>query len=223
MQNPVNLGLQSFPSKAAAEAHVRAIKDAYEPGSFLSDEDAEVVLAALQRHPDCASKTGCGVRRIGVFANGKTLSGRGFGVERVDGTIARFSYKVCFAAKNRSHADRVREAFRNAVRPFIFRWRENVFQKNGGLVRCDISGALVEVGNCHVDHLDPPFEAILKGFLSNEGLHDKQVDISITDEQPVEAVLSNEGLARRWVSYHNARVKLRILSPEAHRQHHDLV
>tara|TARA_R110002126_G_scaffold179974_1_gene328856 strand:+ start:225 stop:440 length:216 start_codon:yes stop_codon:yes gene_type:complete len=71
--------------------------------------------------------------------------------------------------------------------------------------------------------LDPPFEAILKGFLSNEGLHDKQVDISITDEQPVEAVLSNEGLARRWVSYHNARVKLRILSPEAHRQHHDLV
>jgi hypothetical protein len=221
MRKPMQLGPKSFSSKTAAKAYVRSIKDAYKVGTYLSDEDMKVVLAALEMHPDCVSKTGSGVAKIGVVGNGESLQGKGFVAERVDGTTARFSYKICFEAKKRSHADRVSEACRNAVRPYIFRWRDNMFKRNGGFVRCELSGSLIEVNDCHVDHFNPSFEKILIDFWANEGFDDgRNVNVSITDGPQVEAVLSDEELASRWIRFHNSRVRLRIVSAEAHRQHH---
>lgn len=216
----VEVGPLSFSSKARAVEHVRAIKDRTSPGNFLSGEDAAVVLGALQRHPDCASKVGLGVRRIGVFANGETRSGAGFGVERVDGTVARFSYKVCFSGEKRSNADRAREAFRQAVRSAILRWRDNTFSKHGGHIQCAITNELVNPQACHVDHEKPGFSDILGSFLAQEGIRIDEVRIEVSDGEQVEAVLSDKDFRTRWVRHHNKNVRLRILSVEGHRIHH---
>jgi Protein of unknown function (DUF3223) len=92
----VVLGTRTFSSKAKAEEYVRQIKEAHQPGEFLTGEQAILVLSALQWHLSCAEKVGLGVRRVGLYWNGESRSGFGFGVERVDGSVARFSYHVCF-------------------------------------------------------------------------------------------------------------------------------
>ncbi len=86
---------------------MRQIKDAHAPGDFLTGDETVEVLDALQRHPACAEKVGFGVRRVGLYSNGDTRSGYGFSVERVDGTVARFSYHVGGddLAERRPHAD----------------------------------------------------------------------------------------------------------------------
>ena len=216
----VVLGHKAFPSKAKAEEHLRQIKDSHAPGDFLTSDDAVAVLDALQRHPACAEKIGLGVRRVGLYSNGGTRSGYGFGVERVDGTVARFSYHACFAAERRGHEDRVLEAFRQAVRPSILRWRDNTFAANGWLINCPVTGDIIDPKACHVDHVSPAFAELVTAFLTGEELLLEQIMVEVTHGAEVEAVLSNPELQQRWIRFHNPRVKLRIVSVEGHRLHH---
>jgi hypothetical protein len=214
------LGGKVFSSKAKAEEHLRQIKDAHSPGEFLSGEEAVTVLDALQRHPGCAEKVGLGVRRVGLYGNGETRSGHGFGVERVDGTVARFSFRMCFQAERRSHTDRVHEALRQAVRPYVLRWRDNTFAKHGGRISCPITGAPVDPKCCHVDHLPPVFADVVAAFLSSDGLAVEDVAVEISHGDQVEAILSDPELRQRWIRFHNRSVKLRIVSVDGHRLHH---
>ena len=214
------LGGKMFPSKSKAEEYVRQIRDAHKPGDFLAGEEAAVVLDALQRHPGCAEKVGLGVRRVAIYGNGETRSGYGFGVERVDGTVARFSYHTCFEAQRRNHIDRAHEAFRQAVRRAILKWRDNTFRKHGGRIVCPITCAPVDQKCCHVDHLPPAFADLVTAFLAVEGLTIEDVLVEISHGAQVEAVLSDPELRQRWIRFHNGNVKLRIVSVEGHRLHH---
>ena len=216
----VALGGRVFPSKAGAEEHLRQTKDAHSPGDFLVGDDALAVLDALQRHPACSEKVGLGVRRIGLYGNGDSRSGYGFGVERVDGTVARFSYHFCFAAQRRGHADRAPEAFRHVVRPYILRWRDRTFAKHGGRMVCPVTGALMDPQACHVDHVSPSFAQLIADFLVGEELALQEVLAKMSHGAQVEAVLSDPGLLARWVRFHNQSVILRIVSIEGHRLHH---
>lgn len=216
----IELGGKVFSSKSKAEAFVRCIKDAHEPGDFLAGEEDVVIRAALQRHPGCSEKVGLGIRRVGVFGNGETRSGHGFGVERVDGTVARFSYRNCFDANRRKNKDRVSEAFRQAVRSAILTWRDNTFNKHEGKILCPIVGTRVDPRCCHVDHTSPSFADLIKQFLAAEGLDIDEVGIAISHGSQVEAVISDVKLRERWVRFHNSRVSLRIVSVEGHRLHH---
>jgi hypothetical protein len=214
------LGGKTFLAKSKAEEYVRQIREAHKPGDFLTGEEAAVVLDALQLHPGCAEKVGLGVKRVGIYGNGETRSGHGFGVERVDGTVARFSYHVCFAAKRRSHLDRVNEAFRQAVRRHILRWRDNTFSKLGGQIFCPIMGTPVDPKHCHVDHLAPSFVELVTTFLATEGLSIENVATEVSHGEQVEAVLSDPELRQRWIRFHNKNVKLRVVSVEGHRLIH---
>lgn len=216
----IELGGEVFSSKSEAEAFVRAIKDAYKPGDFLTGKDDAVIRAALQRHPGCSEKVGLGIRRIGIYRNGKTLSGHGFGVERVDGTVEQFSYRNCFDANRRDNRDRVSEAFRQAVRTAILTWRDNTFNKHDGKVLCPIVGTRVDPKCCHVDHTSPSFAELVKEFLSSEGLDTDEIGVEIAHGAQVEAVISDIEIRKRWIRFHNSRVSLRIVSVEGHRLHH---
>ncbi|MDR3535737.1 MAG: DUF3223 domain-containing protein [Acetobacteraceae bacterium] len=213
----VVLGGKVFSAKSKAEEYVRQIKDAHKPGDFLTGGEAAVVLDALQRHPGCAEKVGLGVQRVGIYGNGETRSGHGFGVERVDGTVTRFSYHICFAAQRRNHVDRAYEAFRQAVRRAILKWRNNTFNKHGGQIYCPIMGTRVDPKCCHVDHLPPSFADLVTAFLATEGLTIDNVAVEISHGEQVEAVLSDPKLRLRWIRFHNQNVKLRIMSIEGHR------
>jgi len=181
------------------------------------------VLDALQRHPACAEKVGFGVRRVGLYSNGDTRSGYGFSVERVDGTVARFSYHVCFAAQRRGHAGRVLEAFRQAVRPSILLWRDRTFTKHGGWMNCPITDTPINSRACHVDHISPSFAKLVADFLVGEGLVLEKIMVEVSHGVQVEAVLSDPALPARWKRFHNQNVTLRILSIEGHRIYHEQV
>ena len=213
----VVLGDKTFQSKSKARECLREIKDAHKPGDFLSGEETATVLDALQRHPACSEKVGLGVRRVGLYGNGETRSGYGFGVERVDGTVARFSYKICFEAARRSPIDRAHEAFRQAVRPAILTWRDKTFQKQGGRILCPITGTPVDPKHCHVDHESRSFVDLVADFLAAECLVIEDVAVAISQ---VEARLSDSELRQRWIRFHNKNCKLRIVSVEGHRLHH---
>lgn len=216
----VILGGRTFPSKSRAERFLRDIKERHRPGEFLSDDDAAVVLDALQRHPACSEKVGFKVRRVGLYSNGEARAGYGFGVERVDGSVARFSYHVCFAAQRRPHSDRVLEALRNAVRPYIFRWRDRMFAKHGGLIACPVTGRPVQEHGCHVDHVTPTFSELASSFLAKQYLDMEAVSVAVTHGEQVEAVLSDPYLASRWIRFHNLNCKLQVISVEGHRLQH---
>lgn len=216
----IDLGGKVFSSKTKAEAFVRSIKDAHVPGDFLTGEEDAAIRAALQRHPGCAEKVGLGIRRIGIFGNGETRSGHGFGVERVDGTIARFSYRNCFDASRRENRDRVSEAFRQAVRSAILKWRDNTFTKHDGRITCPITNVPVDPKCCHVDHTSPSFAELVKEFLASESLEIDEVGVEISHGSQVEAVIADIEMRKRWVQFHNCKVSLRIVSVEGHRLHH---
>ncbi|KZK94105.1 MULTISPECIES: DUF3223 domain-containing protein [unclassified Pseudovibrio] len=216
----VKLGSLWFTSKSKAVAYIREIKDDHLPGDFLSGQAEIAVLDALQRHPSCSEKVGLGVRRIGLYSNGSTRSGHGFGVERVDGSVARFSYKVCFEAQRRSHPDRVSEAFRQAVRPYILRWRDNTFNKHGGQIICPVTHSTIKQFKCHVDHLSPTFTDLVAEFLHLENVDADCISVEISHGEQVEAVFSDNDFRQRWIGFHNKNAKLRIVSIEGHRMHH---
>ncbi len=218
---PVRLAGLSFPSKAAAANRVRNIKEAAQPGAVLTGEDLSIVLGALQRHPSCASKVGIGVKAIRVVRNGPDLAGTGFEIERLDGTRERFSYRICFGSEQRAARDRLSEAFRRAVRPYIFRWSQRHFASNGGSLECPLTGERVTIGTCHVDHVTP-FQALMDAFLLAEGIGADDIAYdTANDATTPEAVLADRELERRWVSFHNARAKLRIVSVRGHRDQHE--
>jgi hypothetical protein len=220
MPELIHLGGKVFSSKSKAEAFVRSINDAHVPGEFLTGKEDAAIRAALQRHPGCAEKVGLGIRRIGIFGNGDTRSGHGFGVERVDGTIARFSYRNCFDANRRENRDRVSEAFRQAVRSAVLKWRDNTVTKHEGRMLCPIARTPIDPKRCHVDHTSPSFAELVKEFLSTEGLEIDEVGVEISDGSQVEAVISDIEIRNRWIQFHNRKVSLRIVSVEGHRIHH---
>ena len=217
----VELAGKTFESKAAARGYLRQIKERYDIGSYLNDEDTAVVAAAVQRHPQAASKVGFGIRAIGIFANGPTLSGQGFGIVRVDGTIARFSYKQCFESQLRSKTDRVQEASRQAVRPSILLWRDKTFEKHKYEIICPLTKERVDPQACEVDHKGTNFLELVNCFLKSEGAAIEEVEIEITDGHQVEAVLRDSLFKRRWIKYHNTNCSLRVLSVGGHRRHHE--
>lgn len=216
----VVLSGKTFSSKKSAEAFLREIKDRHRPGEFLSDDETAIVLAALRRHPACSEKIGLGVRRVGLYSNGGTRSGYGFGIEQIDGSIARFSYHECFAAQRRPHSDRVLEALRHAVRPYILRWRDATFEKHGGHMTCPVTGTPIQLGKCHVDHESPAFVELVSSFLINKRLEIDSVTITVTHDHQVEAILSDHDLKTCWIKFHNKNCKLRLVSIDGHRLQH---
>ena len=90
---PITLGSLHFKKKGDAAAYLRAMLRKYDVGDKVSAEDAQVLHAALARHPDAASKVGCGVTHFSVRS--ADFGSKCFWVNRTNGTTEKFSYKVC--------------------------------------------------------------------------------------------------------------------------------
>ena len=90
---PVALGALQFQRKGDALMHLQAMLQRYAPGQRVADADAEVLRAALKRHPDAAEKIGAGVDHFVVRS--AEYHTQCFWVIRADGTTERFSYKSC--------------------------------------------------------------------------------------------------------------------------------
>lgn len=71
-----------------------------------------------------------------------------------------------------------------------------------------------------MDHVSPIFAELVEVFLTKERQALEQIQVEVSHEAQVEAVLSDPDLQQRWVRFHNRSVTLRIVSVEGHRLHH---
>ena len=65
----------------------------YDVGDKVSADDAVVLKAALERHPEAAEKIGCGIASFSVRT--ADFGTKCFWVNRTDGTTEKFSYASC--------------------------------------------------------------------------------------------------------------------------------
>jgi len=90
---PVNLAGIHFAKKADAVSYLNEMLYKYDLGDKVNSEDAKVLLAALNRHPDASEKIGPGVAGFSVrTADFRT---RCFWVNRTDGSTEKFSHRTC--------------------------------------------------------------------------------------------------------------------------------
>ncbi len=65
----------------------------YDVGDKVSADDAQVLRAALARHPDADAKVGCGITYFSVRS--ADFGSKCFWLNRTDGTTEKFSYTSC--------------------------------------------------------------------------------------------------------------------------------
>jgi hypothetical protein len=205
-----NIAGRVFTSQQAILDYVAEIKGRYGDLEDLSPADLEFMVALLGRHPAAPQKIGSGVRRMWVQAN-PLGSGRGFVLERLDGTTERFSPKKCVLRTSRGQE--VYEAFRRAVDPQIAEFRRDYFRQHAdsdGTVPDPLGFGRVTKQDCHVDHGPLTFRIILDQFLAWKGL--TEADVALTEGADHITRLADKGLEEAWVRFHKAKAKLRITS-----------
>lgn len=86
---PITLGPLLFQKRGDAVAYLRAMLNRYDVGDRVKNNDAIILQAALEHHPDSASKIGCGVADFSVRS--ADYGTKCFWVNRTDGTTEKFS------------------------------------------------------------------------------------------------------------------------------------
>ena len=97
--------------KSILEEHRRLLLDDSTEAerSYLENDELEILLDALERHPESDEKIGCGVSAVYVAATSFPYNKRGgysycFHVKRMDGSEEDFSYRACFGlSRGRAH------------------------------------------------------------------------------------------------------------------------
>ncbi len=157
-------------------------------------------------------RLGVGVRRIQVV---HLKGARCFEFTTSDGRVERLSLRSCFSkAKGSSE---VRKAFRFEVFSDCVGYREWYF---GGrdMAPCELTGELVAVGECEVDHIPPDtFQKILERYIRDKGLELRKVGLRDASDG-LGKLLSDRALARDWRAYHLSRARLRVVGRQAHVQ-----
>jgi hypothetical protein len=202
----------SFGAKDAILAHVREVKARNADRVDLSPEDLGFMVVLLQRHPRAEKKIGCGVRRMWVQAN-PVGPGRGFVLERLDGSTDRFSPKECVRPTSRTQE--VYQAFRWAIHPQIAKFRGDYFRQHAdadGTVPDPLGFGPVKESECDVDHGPYGFRTILDQFLLSKGL--QEADVQLTEGPDHITRLADKALEEEWVRFHEQRAELRIASRE---------
>jgi hypothetical protein len=86
---PITLGPLEFDRRGDAVKHLRTMLRRYDVGDRVSAEDAVILQAALEHHPDAAIKIGCGIADFSVRS--ADYGTKCFWVNRSDGTTEKFS------------------------------------------------------------------------------------------------------------------------------------
>jgi hypothetical protein len=90
---PVTLGPIHFVKRGDAAAYLKDMLHRYDVGDKVSADDAIVLRAALDRHPNAAAKIGCGITHFSVRS--ADFGTKCFWVNRSDGTTEKFSHTGC--------------------------------------------------------------------------------------------------------------------------------
>lgn len=86
---PINLGTLHFTKRGDAIEYLKKMLYRYDLGDRVNSDDAKILVAALEHHPNGVSKIGCGIDSFSVRS--AEFGTRCFWVNRIDGTTEKFS------------------------------------------------------------------------------------------------------------------------------------
>lgn len=86
---PISLGPMHFAKRGDAVAYLKDMLYRYDVGDRVSANDAVILRAALEHHPNAKEKIGCGITHFSVRS--ADFNSKCFWVNRPDGTTEKFS------------------------------------------------------------------------------------------------------------------------------------
>tara|TARA_B100001989_G_C24541151_1_gene467630 strand:+ start:1882 stop:2178 length:297 start_codon:yes stop_codon:yes gene_type:complete len=90
---PVKIGGMSFDRKGDALSFMKNMLNKYSPEEKVDEIDSKFLSSAILRHPEADDKIGVGIKHF--FVRRADYGTKCFWLERIDGTVERFSYKYC--------------------------------------------------------------------------------------------------------------------------------
>lgn len=199
----IEIGPFSFKNWGDASKFAKEVLNKHRLGEEVTNHEKDFLIAALHlRGQRGLEKIGCGVRRIWVDNN--EFSGRGFFLERIDGSITEFSYLKCFSghtrrAKKSQHLKDIEAACRTAI------LRDKPFKDDG---------------ECHAHHEGVPFKDLVGGFLKEHILDPRDIEIDGYQDMRESKQFKDPALAEAFRDYHQRHARIEVISIEEHRSRH---
>lgn len=198
--------------KKVAESLVRVIV-ASTPDGVVSGDFGRFMAALLLRHPCASEKAGPGISFI-TLGKVPGHKSRGFTVHRTDGTSTDFSWRECIYPTPQERI--IRDAMREAVDSQVKSFKQSRQDRASGLLRCEVTNALVTWDDSEVDHHDPSFLALAGKYASSRGGYQAILLTPSADQQIGRSLLYPD--SSMWPRYHQDHARLRVLSRAAHRE-----
>lgn len=86
---PITLGTMHFDKRGDAVAYLKSMLHRYDVGDRVNVQDAVILKAALEHHPNASAKIGSGINYFSVRT--ADFGTKCFWVDRTDGTTEKFS------------------------------------------------------------------------------------------------------------------------------------
>ncbi|MEZ4614736.1 MAG: DCL family protein [Caldilineaceae bacterium] len=207
---------EKFATKKDLLTRVRQILHSYKDGQTLNMFDLAFIGDLLNNHPQAEQKIGCGISSIFVKQNPVFHGNRGFWIRREDGTQTDFSFMECLSPS--SQKKKVLSAFRAAVEPFTFAFKQQFFDSLAdGIATCDYTGQVLTFVGSHVDHKPPnTFEKIFSDFIDNEDLDIAKIELlGGAQDNLIQDEIADPTIKDRWITFHNQQAELRVVSSKA--------
>jgi Protein of unknown function (DUF3223) len=212
----LEIGGTAFRTKGDARTFFKGMLGRYQPGDRVSEEDARMLRALIERHPERDQKVDVGI--TGFHVDWATMGTKCFWLTRTDGTKTDFSYTSCIRGAPPSLRSQAISALRRVVDRDIAIAKRRKFDElkdEEGKVVCATTGEALTWEGVHADHQQPmTFEVICTTFaaLKNIGLE----DLPITDgaDNQLTPTLTDLEMAKAFREYHHKVAKIRIVSKQ---------
>lgn len=228
----VTLAGLTFANKTALRNTLTSLIRAQPLGVPLDQKGAVLVRAVIDWHPEAAKKIGPGIRSLRVELH-PVFRTPVLVIERRDGSETDISYVAAVARIGRpandngpetpetGYADFVRAA-REAVRPQIEAFRREARARAAdpqGMVVCAISGELLALSACDVDHELPwDFSSIVESFVFERQIVISNVEIHGFEDGATGRRFADPAMIADFADYHFTRASLRIVERRLHRR-----
>jgi hypothetical protein len=206
-------------TRGTLKSELRRIRDSYQPGEFIADQEQLGFFNECLRQGNIANARSIEANVRWFIALHENLShdSKCFGILRDDNTVDYPSLDRLAGKKKRQPT--IAEAARGAILGQV-----NLFRASkcgpAGVMTCDCGCGFTsnEQNLFHVDHADPPFSEILAWFISEFGLIESQLEL-IKNEPgsglPI-VEFADPAIAGAWLGYHYKHAKLQLLRKECH-------
>lgn len=210
----IDLGGVSYKTKKQAISDVKRILNETEPGTILEDIDFDIVLGALECHPQASEKIGEGVLGIMVDLQEAPPHPRVFRVIRVDGTRTTFSYVKCFVKSLSSQKALVLNAMRHDVKEQIINvksWYYEVEAEDGRCFSPQDNKWLLPSESA-LDHYPISFSTIANQFVEKHFDGNWELIPVKKSDADFGQTIDNPSIQSLWRSWHESQAQYRIIS-----------